>query len=84
MQGEHLGVKKCEYIYLKKKLKEFEISSIVTVEELIIVKKLTKLLNNGVYKVIDELIKWYSKRRPEEKTEYYKLMEDKIYYNLII
>lgn len=48
------------------------------------VKKLTKLLNNGVYKVIDELIKWYSKRRPEEKTEYYKLMEDKIYYNLII
>lgn len=84
MQGEHLGVKKCEYIYLKKKLKEFEISSIVTVEELIIIKKLTKLLNNGVYKVIDELIKWYSKRRPEEKTEYYKLMEDKIYYNLII
>ena len=56
----------------------------LTVEELIIVKKLTKLLNNGVYKVIDELIKWYSKRRPEEKTEYYKLMEDKIYYNLII
>ena len=84
MQGEHLGVKKCEYIYLKKKLKEFEISSIVTVEELIIIKKLTKLLNNGVYKVIDELIKWYSKRRPEEKTEYYKLMEDKIYYNLNI
>lgn len=51
-----MGVKKCEYIYLKKKLKEFEISSIVTVEELIIIKKLTKLLNNGVYKVIDELI----------------------------
>lgn len=84
MQGEGLGVSKCEYIYLIKKLKEFETSSIVTIEELIVIKKLKKLLNKGIYNVIDQLIKWYSKRKPEEKDEYYKLIEDKIYYNLIL
>ena len=36
----------------------------------------------GIYEVINDLIKWYSERKPEDKLLYYQLLEDKIYYNL--
>ncbi len=31
---------------------------------------------------MNDLIKWYSERKPEDKLLYYQLLEDKIYYNL--
>ena len=82
MEGEALGVSKCEYVILKEKLKEYEESKIVTIEELIVLRKLSKLINKGIYEVINDLIKWYSERKPEDKLLYYQLLEDKIYYNL--
>ena len=75
MEGKNLGVNKCKYIFLKDKLKEVQNSSIVTVEELIIIKKLSKLINSGVYEVINDLIQWYDNRRPQDKTVYYELKE---------
>lgn len=66
----------------KEKLKEYEESKIVTIEELIVLRKLSKLINKGIYEVINDLIKWYSERKPEDKLLYYQLLEDKIYYNL--
>lgn len=83
MEGQSLGVNKCKYIFLKEKLKEIQSSGIVTVEELIIVKKLGKLINRGVYEVINDLIEWYNTRRPQDKTIYYDLQEKAIYFNVI-
>ena len=82
MEGKNLGVNKCNYIFLKEKLREIQSSGIVTVEELIIVKNFGKLISKGVYEVINDLIEWYSKRRPDDKIVYYQLMEESIYYNL--
>lgn len=81
MEGINLGVTKCNYILLKEKLKEIQSSGIVTVEELILVNKLRKLINKGIYEVIDDLIEWYNTRKPEDKAMYYKLIQDSIYYN---
>ncbi|WP_133014315.1 tetratricopeptide repeat protein [Clostridium cuniculi] len=83
MEGKNLGINKCKYIFLKDKLKETQNSSIVTVEELIIIKKLGKLINSGFYEVINDLIEWYNNRRPQDKRIYYELKEEAIYYNIV-
>ena len=83
MEGKNLGVNKCKYIFLRDKLKEVQNSSIVTVEELIIIKKLSKLISSGFYEVINDLIQWYDNRRPQDKTVYYELKEAAIYYNIV-
>ena len=83
MEGKNLGINKCKYIFLKDKLKETQTSSIVTVEELIIIKKLGKLINSGFYEVINDLIEWYNNRKPQDKRIYYKLKEEAIYYNIV-
>lgn len=84
MEGRHLGVSMCEFVYLIEKLKESEKSSIVTVEELIVVKKIDNLVNKGLYQALNELIKWYKIRKSEDKLIYYELMEEAIYYNVSI
>lgn len=83
MEGKNLGINKCKYIFLKDKLKETQNSSIVTVEELIIIKKLGKLINSGFYEVINDLIEWYNNRKPQDKGIYYELKEKAIYYNIV-
>ena len=83
MEGKNLGVNKCKYIFLRDKLKEVQNSSIVTVEELIIIKKLSKLISSGFYEVINDLIQWYDNRRPQDKAVYYELKEAAIYYNIV-
>ena len=83
MEGKGLGINKCKYIFLKDKLKDIQNSSIVTVEELIIIKKLSKLINSGFYEVINDLIQWYDNRKPQDKTIYYELQEEAIYYNIV-
>ena len=83
MEGKNLGINKCKYIFLKDKLKETQNSSIVTVEELIIIKKLGKLINSGFYEVINDLIQWYNNRNPQDKRIYYELKEQAIYYNIV-
>ena len=83
MEGKSLGINKCKYIFLKDKLKEVQSSSIVTVEELIIIKKLSKMINSGFYEVINDLIQWYDNRKPQDKRIYYELQEEAIYYNVV-
>lgn len=83
MEGKNLGINKCKYIFLKDKLKELQNSNIVTVEELIIIEKLGKLINSGFYEVINDLIQWYNNRNPKDKTSYYELKEEAIYYNVV-
>ena len=83
MEGKNLGVNKCKYIFLKNKLREAQNSSIVTVEELIIVKNLSKMINSGLYEVINDLIDWYNNRKPQDKVIYYELQEKAIYYNIV-
>ena len=83
IEGKSLGVNKCRYIFLKNKLKEVQTSSIVTVEELIIIKKLSTLINSGVYEVINDLIEWYDNRKPQDKSIYYELQNQAIYYNIL-
>ncbi len=83
MEGKNLGINKCKYIFLKDKLKEIQNSNIVTVEELIIIEKLGKLINSGFYEVINDLIQWYNNRNPKDKTSYYELKEEAIYYNVV-
>ena len=83
MEGKNLGINKCKYIFLKDKLKETQNSRIVTVEELIIIKKLGKLINSGFYEVINDLIEWYNNRKPQDKRIYYELKEEAIYYNIV-
>lgn len=82
MEGKKLGLNKCEYIFLKDKLNEVQKSGIVTVEELVIIKKLSKLINKGIYEVINDLIEWYNKRNPQDKMIYYSLKQESIYYNI--
>lgn len=83
IEGKSLGVNKCRYIFLKNKLKEVQTSSIVTVEELIIIKKLSTLINSGLYEVINDLIEWYDNRKPQDKSIYYELQNQAIYYNIL-
>lgn len=83
MEGKNLGINQCKYIFLKDKLKEIQNSSIVTVEELIIIKKLSNLINSGFYEAINDLIEWYDNRKPQDKRMYYELKEEAIYYNIV-
>lgn len=83
MEGLELGVKKCSYVFLKDKLKSVQTSGIVTIEEILIVKQLNKLVDKGVYNVLKDLIQWYETRKPEDKINYYKVMEQAYYYNVI-
>lgn len=83
MEGKDLGSYKCSYIYLMQKLKETQKSSIVTVEELIIVKKIKLLINKGIYEGINDLITWYKTRKVEDKQGYYELMQQAYYYKIL-
>ena len=83
MEGKNLGINKCKYILLKDKLKEIQNSSIVTVEELMIINKIGKLINSGFYVAINDLIEWYKNRKPQDKRIYYELKEEAIYYNIV-
>lgn len=83
MEGIELGVDKCSYVFLKDKLKSVQKSGIVTIEEILIVKQLYKLLDKGLYNVLNDLIKWYETRKTEDKANYYKVMEQALYYNVI-
>ncbi|MDU2121178.1 MAG: tetratricopeptide repeat protein [Clostridium celatum] len=83
MEGKNLGINKCKYIFLKDKLKDIQNSSIVTVEELIIINKLRQLINSGFYEAINDLIEWYDNRKPQDEGMYYELKEEAIYYNII-
>ena len=82
MQGKDLGSYKCSYIFLKQKLKEVQTSSIVTIEELMIVKKIKLLINKGVYEGIEDLITWYKTRKVEDKIGYHELMQKAYYYKI--
>ena len=83
MEGKSLGINKCKYIFLKDKLNEIQNSSIVTIDELIIIKKLSQIINNGFYEAINDLIEWYNNRKPQDKRIYYELKEEAIYYNIV-
>lgn len=83
IEGRKLGVVKCDYIYVKEKLKGIQTSSIVTLEEMIIIKQISRFINKGIYEAINDLIEWYSIRKPEDKYGYYELMEEAIYYGII-
>ena len=83
MEGKSLGINKCKYIFLRDKLNEIQNSSIVTIDELIIIKKLSQIINNGFYEAINDLIEWYNNRKPQDKRIYYELKEEAIYYNIV-
>lgn len=83
MEGIELGVNKCSYVFLKDKLKSVQTSSIVKIEEILIIKQLNKLVDKGLYKVLNDLIEWYETRKTEDKANYYKVKEKAIYYNTI-
>ena len=83
MEGKSLGINKCKYIFLRDKLNEIQNSSIVTIDELIIIKKLSQIINNGFYEAINDLIGWYNNRKPQDKRIYYELKEEAIYYNIV-
>ena len=82
MEGLELGVNKCNYVFLMDKLKSVQKSAIVTIEEVLIVKQLYKLIDKGLYRVLIDLIKWYETRETEDKANYLKVKEQALYYNI--
>lgn len=82
MEGKELGIKKCKYIYLKDMLKKKEESSIVTEEEMEIVKEMRNIINKGIYEAINDLLEWHIIRERENDKDYYELKKQAIFYQV--
>ena len=82
MDGKDLGLKKCTYVYLKDMLRKKEENSMVTEEEMMIVKDLRDMINKGIYDAINDLIQWYHIRDKEDDKNYYELKKQAIFYNI--
>lgn len=82
MEGKELGIKKCTYIYLKDILRKKEENSIVTEEEMRIVRDMREMVNKGIYEAINDLLEWYVIREKEDDKNYYDLKKQAIFYNL--
>ena len=83
MQGKEIGVKKCRYIYLKDILKKKQENSIVTEEEIKIIKDLRRMVDKGIYEAIDDLIEWYEIRDRVDDRNYYDLKRQALFYSVI-
>ncbi len=82
MEGKDLGIKKCKYIYLKDILMKKEENSIVTEEEMMIVKDLRGMVDKGIYEAIDDLLEWHNVRDRKDDKNYYDLKRQAIFYNI--
>lgn len=82
MAGKELGIKKCKYIYLKDILRKKEENSIVTEEEMMIVKELRDMVDRDIYEAINDLLEWYNMRDKTDDKNYYELKKQAIFYNI--
>ncbi len=82
MAGKDLGIKKCNYVYLKDILKKKEENSIVTEEEMRVVKDLRDMIDKGMYEAINDLLEWYDIRDKTDDKNYYELKKQAIFYNI--
>ena len=82
MAGKELGIKKCNYIYLKDILRKKEENSIVTEEEMMIVKDLRDMVDKGIYEAINDLLEWYNMRDKTDDKNYYELKKQAVFYNI--
>lgn len=82
MYGKELGIKKCNYVYLKDMLKNKEKNSIVTEEEMMIVRDLRKIIDKGIYEAINDLLDWHNIRERIDDKNYYDLKKQAIFYNI--
>lgn len=83
MEGKDLGIKKCNYVYLKDILRKKEKNSIVTEEEVRIVKDLRDMVDKGLYDAINDLLEWYNLRDRKDSEDYYDLKEQAIFYKVV-
>lgn len=82
MAGKEIGIKKCKYIYLKDILRKKEENSIVTEEEMMIVKELRDMVDRDIYEAINDLLEWYNMRDKTDDKNYYELKKQAIFYNI--
>ena len=61
LAGRKIGVTKCKYIYLKKKLDEVINDNVISLEEIALINKLKELINNGFVLALPAVIIWYEK-----------------------
>ena len=80
--GRKIGVTKCKYIYLKKKLDEVINNNVISLEEIALINKLKELINNGFVLALPAVINWYEKRNMKDNIAYLKLKEQQYFYNL--
>ncbi|MCQ2969406.1 MAG: sel1 repeat family protein, partial [Clostridium sp.] len=82
LAGRKLGITKCKYIYLKKKLDEVMNNNVISLDEVILINKLKELINNGFTLALPTVIKWYEKRNMKDNITYLKYKEQQYFYNL--
>ncbi|MBM6838560.1 hypothetical protein H9X77_10065, partial [Clostridium saudiense] len=82
MTGKELGIKKCNYIYLKDILRKKEENSIITEEEMMIVKDLRDMVDKGIYEAVNDLLEWYNVRGRIDDKNYYELEKQALFYNI--
>ena len=82
MTGKKLGIKKCNYIYLKDILRKKEDNSIITEEEMMIVKDLRDMVDKGIYEAVNDLLEWYNVRGSIDDKNYYELKKQALFYNI--
>ena len=80
--GRKIGVTKCKYIYLKKKLDEVINNNVISLEEIALINKLKELINSGFVLALPTVINWYEKRNMKDNIAYLKLKEQQYFYNL--
>ena len=67
---------------LKDMLKMKEENSIVTEEEIMIVKDLREMVDKGIYEAINDLLEWYNLRDKIDDKNYYELEKQALFYNI--
>lgn len=80
--GRKIGVTKCKYIYLKKKLDEVINNNVISLEEIALINRLKELINSGFVSALPTVINWYEKRNMKDNIAYLKLKEQQYFYNL--
>lgn len=82
MEGNKLGIIKCAYICYMEQLKGKVDEPIVTVEEILIIKNLKKLVYKGLYNILNDLKHWYQIRNSKDKSGYYNILDLIDYFNV--
>ena len=82
LAGRKIGVTKCKYIYLKKKLDEVINDNVISLEEIALINKLKELINNGFVLALPAVINWYEKRNMKDNIAYLKYKQQQYFYNL--